>query len=271
MTETTAFDHVRVPWKESIKKQVLRLFDWAVAGGAPHVRYLEALGFPSSRIAHNYDVVDNAFFEERTRKLRESSSPQESGLPSRYFLYVGRLAPEKNIARLIEAYAYYRRAGGTWELVLAGDGPLRSALQAQAQKSGCAPTIRFAGLRTTEELAAYYAFAGCFVLPSLREPWGLVVNEAMASSLPVIVSNRCGCTEDLVSEAENGFLFDPDDSSELAGCLIRVANLSEERRRAAGNKSHEIISNYSLESWASEVARAVGPPSLEARAAGGSL
>jgi glycosyltransferase involved in cell wall biosynthesis len=268
MTETTAYDDVRVAWKESVKKHVLRLFDWAVAGGAPHVRYLEALGFPSSRIAHSYDVVDNSFFKERTRKLRESSSPQEFALPSKYFLYVGRLAPEKNIGRLIEAYAYYRRAGGTWELVLAGEGPLRPELQAQARQCGLAHTIGFAGLRSTDELAPYYAFAGCFVLPSIKEPWGLVVNEAMASSLPVIVSNRCGCAEDLVSEGENGFLFDPEDSGELAGCLIRLANLSENDRRAAGIRSHEIISNYSLESWASEVARAVGPPSTEARAGG---
>jgi glycosyltransferase involved in cell wall biosynthesis len=271
MTETTADDHRRVAWKESVKKCVLRLFDWAVAGGSPHVRYLEALGFPPSRIAHSYDVVDNNFFDERARKLRESSNPQNFGLPSKYFLYVGRLAPEKNIGRVIEAYSYYRRAGGTWELVLAGDGPLRPALQAQARESGFAHTIGFAGLKTTDELAPYYAFAGCFVLPSIREPWGLVVNEAMASGLPVIVSNRCGCAEDLVAEGENGLLFDPEDSSELAGCLIRIANLSEDARRSAGNRSHEIISNYSLESWAAEVARAVGPPPTESRAAGASV
>lgn len=271
MTETTAYDHVRVAWKEFVKRHVLRLFDWAVAGGAPHARYLEALGFPASRIAYSYDVVDNKFFDDRALKLRESSTPERLGLPSKYFLYVGRLAPEKNISRLIEAYAYYRRAGGTWELVLAGDGPLRSALEAQAHQCGFGRTIAFTGLRATDELATYYAFAGCFVLPSVTEPWGLVVNEAMASSLPVIVSNRCGCAEDLVSEGQNGFLFDPEDSSELAGCLIRIANMSEAARQAAGNRSHEMISNYSLESWASEVARAVGAPPTSTRAAGATV
>ena len=268
MTETTADNHVQIAWKESIKRHVLRLFDWAVAGGAPHIRYLEALGFPAARIAHSYDVVDNTFFGERAGKLRESGSPERFGLPAKYFLYVGRLAPEKNIGCLIEAYAYYRRSGGTWQLVLAGEGPSRPALETQARECGFADTIGFAGLKSTDELAPYYAFAGAFVLPSITEPWGLVVNEAMASGLPVIVSDQCGCAEDLVAEGENGLLFDPHDSSELAGCLIRMANLSESERRAAASRSQETISNYSLESWASEVARAVGPPEIAARAAG---
>jgi 1,2-diacylglycerol 3-alpha-glucosyltransferase len=92
-------------------------------------------------------------------------------------------------------------------------------------------------------------------LPSVSEPWGLVVNEAMACNLPVIVSNRCGCVDDLVEPGANGFIFDPACPDELTACLQRVGRLSETELARMGQRSAEIIARYSLETWASEVAR----------------
>ena len=106
MTESTAGDHRRSAWKERLKGWLIRgLFRWAVAGGAAHVRYLRALGFPADRVARFYDVVDNERYRMEAAELRHRSSPAAVGLPATpYFLYVGRLAPEKNVEMLVEAW-----------------------------------------------------------------------------------------------------------------------------------------------------------------------
>ena len=256
MTESTQQDHQRTAWKENAKGLLIRtLFDWAVAGGAPHMRYLRALGFPQSRIARHYDVVDNHYYVAGTNALRLHSSHHEQGLPEHYFLYVGRLAPEKNVDGLLAAYAEYRRRGGDWSLVLVGDGPLAGALRAQVDQLGLASHVVFAGLRNAAELLPCYAFADCFVLPSTREPWGLVVNEAMASGLPVIVSRQCGCAEDLVLHGSNGLLFDSAQRGELTEALLTMTSAGTAGRARMGRASQEIINRHSPEDWAAEVAR----------------
>lgn len=257
MSETTAGDHRRMWWKELPKRQLIRLlFDFAIAGGKPHARYLIELGLSPGRIARYYDVIDNRFYQEETDRARAiPESRQAADLPERYFLYVGRLAAEKNVSAFLRAFARYRAMGGTWSLVLVGDGPERQALERQSRDSGIRGEVRFAGLKTTRETILYYAFAGCFVLPSTREPWGLVVNEAMASGLPVIVSNRCGCAEDLVEPGGNGHLFDPASEAELAQRMLSVSQSSETIIREMGRRSREIVAGYSPAHWAAEVAR----------------
>jgi 1,2-diacylglycerol 3-alpha-glucosyltransferase len=258
MTESTEADHQRVQLKEVLKGLLLRfLFDWAIAGGAPHKRYLARLGFPTDRIAGFYDTVDNDFFSDGSQAIRKHSKPQDFDLPDKYFLYVGRLAEEKNVRGLLDAYLEYRHSGGCWSLIVVGDGPERSALEQAAAASGYWPDIRFEGLKSTADLPQYYAFAGCFVLPSVREPWGLVANEAMAAGLPLIVSRRCGCAEDLVAEGENGCLFDPALPGDLTACLTAVSALDDDSLRDMGSRSKEIISRFSPAAWAEEVARIV--------------
>ncbi|HXA52021.1 MAG TPA: glycosyltransferase, partial [Candidatus Acidoferrum sp.] len=166
------------------------------------------------------------------------------------------LAPEKNIDGLIRAYAAYREAGGGAALVIVGDGPERAALQRMAEESQYAEDIHFEGMKNAEEIAVYYAFANCFVLPSVREPWGLVVNEAMAAGLPVIVSRRCGCAEDLVIHNRNGYVFDPEDLDHLRAAMLSF-DRHPEKTALMGMQSREIIGGYSPEVWASEVARSV--------------
>lgn len=256
MTESTEQDHNRSAWKESAKSLLIRsLFGWAIAGGEPHVRYLRKLGFPMTRIGRFYNVVDNAFFISETDRMRAVSKPAAHGLPERYFLYVGRLADEKNVAGLLRAFSEYRNHGGDWDLVIVGEGPGSADLRALQERLGLDSGVHWMGLRANQGLASLYAFAGCFVLPSVREPWGLVVNEALASALPVIVSDRCGCVDDLVRPGVNGFLFDPLKPSDLAERLVAVDRLSTAERTAMGAASRQIISRYSPRAWAEEVRR----------------
>ena len=265
MTESCAMDHGRVMWKEKLKSVGLRLlFGWAVTGGSLHQDYLRDLGFPAARILDGYDVVDNDGFRKRTAALR--ADPAISGdsfhLPEKpYFLYVGRLAAEKNIAMLLQSWMSYRQAGGLWPLVLVGDGPEGSTLKAMAALSSHASDIWFAGLKTSKELAPFYAFAGCFVLPSVREPWGLVVNEAMAAALPVIVSSRCGCAPELVEPGRNGFTFDPcgrDAAAALTDALLLMAGFADDDRERMGEASAEIVRSFTPEAFGRSVAMIAG-------------
>lgn len=259
MSETTEADYSRAWWKESVKRFLIGLlFDYGIAGGKPHVRYLAGLGFAPNRIARYYDVVDNRFYRERASHARQSPDAwRDSGLPENYFLYVGRLAPEKNVDGLVRAYSQYRNSGGTWSLVLVGDGPERATLENLTAGLNVGDSVKFAGFKSTKESTAYYAFAGCFVLASTREPWGLVVNEAMASGLPVIVSSRCGCAEDLVEQGSNGYLFDPANIDDLSLRMWAIGEMSPASRSLMGRKSSEIIAGYSPRQWADEVARLV--------------
>ena len=256
MTESTAYDHPRVAWKEWTKGLLLRgLFDWAVAGGKEHLAYLDQLGFPADRTARYYDVVDNELFAQGTDALRGQSAT-DFGLPSEpYFVYVGRFAEEKNISRLLESWMTYRREGGTWPLVLVGDGPLASSLREAATASGFGTDLYFPGLKSSRALLPYYAFAGCFVLPSTREPWGLVVNEAMAAGLPVLVSDRCGCAVDLIEPGRNGFVFPPADGAALTARMHQISSSSTAELRALGAESRRLVSRYSPQSFGLEIAR----------------
>jgi glycosyltransferase involved in cell wall biosynthesis len=259
MSETTFNDHRRVWWRELAKRLLMgALFDYGIAGGKPHIRYLRQLGFSGDKIARFYDVVDNQFFGQATSAARRTPAlRQKLGLPEQYFLYVGRLSLEKNVDGLIQAFARYRERGGNWSLVLVGDGQERARLEQLCASLGVSKHVHFAGHIATKDTIPYYAFAGCFILPSTREPWGLVVNEAMASGLPVIVSSRCGCAEDLVEPGGNGDLFDPEHNTELTESMARMTALDADALAAKGERSLEIIAGYSPQHWAAEVVRIV--------------
>jgi glycosyltransferase involved in cell wall biosynthesis len=110
--------------------------------------------------------------------------------------------------------------------------------------------VIFAGFRQVEELPFFYAGAGAFIHPALAEPWGLVINEAMASGLPILSSNNVGAAEELVQGGVNGFSFDPENVDELAGLMGRVAGMSPEERVAMGEASRRLIAEWGPERFA---------------------
>jgi glycosyltransferase involved in cell wall biosynthesis len=253
---STEEDHQRRWWREELKRLWLRRYVHAalVAGRASR-RYWIKLGIPEKLIWDGYDVVDNDYFASRTAELR--AALEQTHPPAPYFLYVGRFAPEKNLPVLLRAYQRYReRHPDGWRLVMVGDGPQRAELQSLAAECGLADIV-WPGFKHFDELPHFYAFAGCLVLPSVMEPWGLVVNEAMACGLPVLVSRKCGCAADLVVEGANGYTFDPADIDALADRLAMIAATSPERRSQMMRHSSEIISRWTPQTWAAQLASAV--------------
>jgi hypothetical protein len=255
MSESQAVDRPRAWWKELIKTQRVRLFDAALVGGATHLAYLVQLGMPPDRIALGYNAVDNDYYAAGAQSWRESASGR-SGLPDApYFLTVCRFAPEKNLVRLIRAFARYRAQSNqqaAWDLVLCGDGPGAAEVEKAIAESGCAPAIYRPGFLQADALTRYYAHAGAFVLPSLSEPWGLVVNEAAASGLPLLVSRRAGCAATLVPQGREstGSQFDPLDLEEMTIKLAWIAALPADKRSAMGRRAAALVSIWGSDRFA---------------------
>ena len=130
---------------------------------------------------------------------------------------------------LLEAFA--RANVPNSYLVFAGDGPERSNLERRATELGLADRVRFLGFLNQSQLPSAYCAADLFVLPSLFEPFGLVVNEAMLCGLPVAVSDRVGAKFDLVRPDENGYVFPAGDVEALAAILRQILPDAEKRAR----------------------------------------
>lgn len=253
MSDSTPWDAGRTWLKESVKRRLVRCFGGALVGGRPHADYLVSLGMPSHLIFQGYDVVDNQHFAEGARRVRGRASYHRAqlGLPEKFFLASARFIARKNLPRLVEAFAEYRKLVDreAWSLVVLGDGPGRAELVASIEKAGMREAVQLRGFEQYSTLPAYYGLASAFVHPPVVEQWGLVVNEAMAAGLPVIVSERCGCARDLVRHGVNGFLFDPTNVSQLAQRMATIAS-DADLAAAMGVRSSRLIQGWSPTAFA---------------------
>lgn len=260
MSESTAADARRVRWREAIKRRIVRQFDAALVGGTPQRQYIESLDMPAGRIFTGYDVVDNEWFLSGAQRARAAAEQHRSrlSLPQHYFLASSRFIEKKNLGTLLDAFAKYRKTVGqeAWDLVLLGDGPLRGALEAQVRQLGVHKSVHFGGFQQYDVLPIYYGLAGAFVHVSTVEQWGLVINEAMAAGLPVIVSRNCGCTDDLVEDGENGFMVDPNNIEEIALRLQMMA-ADECLREVMGSRSQAIIASFNPSTFGEGLACAI--------------
>lgn len=260
LSDSTAISNERVWYKEWIKRRLVKLYSTAIVAGGPQRDYVASLGMPVDRIFRGWDIVDNDFYSKQADAARAAGKRirAELQLPENYFLAVSRFVDVKNVERLLEAYAHYRsEAGaGAWKFVWIGEGPLRERILELRRQLSLGDDLILPGWKQAAELPPYYALAGAFVLASTRETWGLVVNEAMACGLPVLVSDRCGCATDLVSDGRNGFRFDPLDVGHLARLMTRLAEAELPTRQAMGLASREIINQWSPEVWAENLQKA---------------
>lgn len=261
MSESQAIDRPRVGWKEAIKRRRVRRFDAALVGGPAHREYLESLGMPPDRIAMGYNAVDNEHFATTARAALRSGC--RAGMPAaRFFLSVGRFVAEKNLERLLLAFATYRAsapATGGWDLVLCGGGELEPRIDEIVDAHGLRASVHRPGFLQAADLPRWYAYASAFVLPSVSEPWGLVANEAAACGLPLLVSEHAGCARTLVPDppGTTGWRFDPRDTEQLALSLARMASCPDPDRAAMGRRAAEIVAAWGPDRFASGLLDAV--------------
>jgi glycosyltransferase involved in cell wall biosynthesis len=251
-------DHKRSWPREQAKRWLIpRLYDGVFVSGEMAAAYAASLGFCPSRIWRGLDVVDNDYFATGAQAARaDSGLRQRLGLSENYILCVSRMISEKNLHVLIEAFADYRKRGGPFGLVIVGDGPLKAELERQIAARGLADVVQLWPWATYDQLPPLYALARCLVLPSCSETWGLVVNEAMACDLPVLVSDKCGCGPDLCRRGVNGFVFDHRNPVELSDAMTRMSDGSMDLA-AMGQASRGIIANWTPRAWALSLADCV--------------
>jgi len=142
-------------------------------------------------------------------------------------------------------------------LVLLGDGPLKANLSRLVSELRLDGHVHLPGFLQYHELPAYYGLADVFVHASTTEQWGLVVNEAMAAGLPVIVSNRCGCVPNLVAEGKNGFTFDPGSVESLAKLMLDMCHFSKRRLEDMGAESQRIVEGFTPAHFATGAEQAI--------------
>jgi 1,2-diacylglycerol 3-alpha-glucosyltransferase len=232
--------------KDFFKSILLKILGdmFFVSGKCAYEHFTEKYGVNPSKIVSGYSVVDNAHFEISSDAIISNSSKE--------LLCVARYSEEKNLLTLIKAFEK-SSLSENYILRLVGDGPLRKSLQIYIDQYALDKKIILNGWLNYKELPKLYAHATAFILPSTFEPWGLVVNEAMIAGLPIILSNTCGCLPDLLVENENGFSFDPKNESDLVQKLNQLNSLTNTQIQDLGNRSKEMIQDFSPESWARKV------------------
>ncbi|MGB3757884.1 MAG: glycosyltransferase [Rivularia sp. (in: cyanobacteria)] len=252
LSDSKRDDASRELWRELFKSQLLKLYKSALVGGKVHKHYLIELGMTDNSISMGYDVVDNEVFHPSRIKLLPSP------LEKPFFLAINRFVPKKNLPFIISAYAVYHQLVGaeSWDLILCGDGELRPQIEQQIAELNLQDSIHLPGFLQQDQLLPYFAHASCFIHASIQEQWGLVVNEAMAAGLPVLVSNRCGCFEDLVIEGVNGFGFDPENSQQLTELMLKMSS-GEIDLEKMSQASLEHIQKFSPDYFAEGLMQAV--------------
>lgn len=232
-----------------IKRIILRtLFsriDSFTAVGTRNERFFRHYGVPGEKISIAPNAVDNQFFQEAADGL-----PPQDVLRSELnfgdgpvVLFVGKLGNHKRPGMLLRAFHNVARDDA--KLVFAGEGPRRDGLEAEVVNLGLEDDVVFSGFVNQSKLPRYYAAADILALPSIRETWGLVINEAMNFSLPIVASEAVGAVPDLVDE-RNGRIVPTDDERALADALETLMASADLREQLA-NASYHRINDWGIE------------------------
>ena len=204
-----------------------------------HTRY--CYGFPGGTLQKEnlvyYGIPENKsnimhMSVSKTTMLKEKENlPDKEILKEKYsiirkkvILFVGRLEAVKNVSLLINAFGELRKTRSDIVLFIVGDGSEMATLR-RIVVDKCIPDVYFVGYIVFPQIVEFYKLADVFVLPSVYEPWGLVVNEAMIMGLPVVISSDVGCRQDLLENGKNGFMFESNNESELQTCLRKALEM----------------------------------------------
>ena len=240
-----------------LKARWLSLVAWQTAAilvvGKASRMFWEAYGARAAQIFEAPFAVDNDWFavESQLQQTKAAAFRQQLGWEDQtIFLYVGRLIKRKNVDLLVGALRDSVQTQAV--LLIVGDGDERDTLKALAGEN---PRIKFVGSASQQELAFYYALADVLVLPSRTEPWGLVVNEAMACGLAVVAHWQCGAAVDLV-DANNGILLQGFSVAELKAAIHKLST-ERETLKAMQQCSRVKIAPWSFANAAQAIQQAV--------------
>lgn len=223
------------------------------AYGSKAKEYLIRLGADPSRISVGLNTVDvQQFAREATRWLE--TEPTRARGPELRVLYVGQLIPRKAVDVLLRAVSCLPRSDVVLRIV--GSGPLEDQLKALARDSGMT-NVWWEGFKQPHELSKYYAWADVLVLPSRREVWGLVTNEALASGLYVVCSDKVGAGYDVIKRGWNGEIFASGDptalSIRLREALSHIHAIRDRRQNIMADALERLSINQEADALASAI------------------
>lgn len=242
---------LRSPLLMALRRRFVGRCDAFLTYGTLATRYLVSLGAAPARIVTSTNAVDTRRFEAGIPD-RDATRAALGWSGRKVVMYSGRLIPLKAVDVLIAAVA---RAGGDPLLAIVGDGPERPALERRA-RALLGDRARFLGDRPYGELPSLYGAADVFVLPSRREVWGLVVNEALAAGVPVVASTATGAAHDLIGPTGAGLLVEPDDELGLTAALRHILDDDEARARMR-HAAREAVATRDCAAYARDLVRAI--------------
>jgi glycosyltransferase involved in cell wall biosynthesis len=229
-------------WNGSLKQRVAailspfiykRYFEYFWVPGKRQHQYAKRMGYPARKILPNLLTADTSVFGNvysECRQLRKNKYPH-------VLAYAGRFAKEKGVDILIEAFIEAKKeVQNDWTLRLIGSGDI---------KVTDSPFIEVSGFMPGAMLAAECKGWGAFCLPSIYEPWGVVIHEFTLAGLPLICSDNVGATDDLVINGENGFVFKSGSVANLKKAILEMIGKSDEQLLAMGEKGYKLSAGYS--------------------------
>ena len=220
-----------------IRSTVMSNANFIVTIGTESAKAVEAMGITNEKIITLFNPVDVSWFHSYAQSHRFQQSTGHR------FIYVGQLIERKNVANVIRAFANIRTELDT--LTIAGAGPLEQSLSELVKDIGLSDSVFFVGHQNQEALAELYARSNTLILASTNEVWGLVVNEALASGLHVIVSDMCGVSE-FIKDMEGAYICKTDVES-------IALKINESRKNYTGPVKDPEILNYTPERFAEEL------------------
>lgn len=207
MIESTIRETKMEGWRPLMKRLFFKRLARTYVCGTPHAKLTKAFGFKGENVCwHSVGLINNV-----------PQPPYEKRQEVKKFLFVGRLIKEKNLEWLVKRFMLHPEL----ELDIIGFGNLEQHLKLKAQSRN----IHFIGAVENEKLSSYYRNADVFILPSLSETWGLVVEEALNNGTPVMLSHMVGCADDLVMSDKTGVVFQLNDTEDFEQKLCKITDI----------------------------------------------
>ncbi len=234
-------------WLGTAKQQLLKVtaalyvrkcFNRAWVTGNSQRKFALKLGFAPDKIKTGFYSADVLFFQEIGKKLLKE---KESKFPHR-FIYVGRYYDFKGVNELWEAFARFKEKDNSdWELWCLGTGDVHPAQH---------PSIKHLGFIQPDKLEDVMRECGVFILPSIVEPWGVVVHEFVAAGFPLLLSDAVGAAETFLENGVNGFSFMSGRSDEIENAFEKIVACTDEQLLEMGKNSFLKSDFISPDKWA---------------------
>lgn len=232
-----------------LTKHIVKNVDAVIVPGSLSKKFHIKLGANPETVFLAPNIVNNKEFFESHSKFKPyvEQFKQKFNFPNKkIILYVGQLIQRKGVEYLIDAYALLKNEYNNVCLVIVGDGVLKRELEKKCHDLHIQDIV-FTGWVSEDQKIMYYSISDLFVLPTLEDVWGLVINEAMCCGLPVISTTKAGCSTDMITPSKNGYIVESSKTDQLYSAMKKIVE-SEDLRIKMSEKSLEIIkTNFSMD------------------------